>query len=211
MKLDNIMKDISLKIKKRIVEALVFSVVTYGCESWTLRKEERKIIEAFEIWTRRKLLRTVIEAATVKSPEDARNKRRRSLSKLKSKRLELPEERKTYNELARRGQENYQKVIQGIIHRLGVEKSDHTSLRSPLDPWNIRPNLVQDSRGSPECLRSRDKGLQTRMQRQFLKGDKKTGMCRLSGTDARLQEKTWYNDCTKFSPVAGRSCLKVRD
>ncbi|UYV79298.1 hypothetical protein LAZ67_17001986 [Cordylochernes scorpioides] len=50
MKLDKIMKDkdISLKTKKRNVEALVFPVVTYGCENWTLRKDERKRIEHWE-------------------------------------------------------------------------------------------------------------------------------------------------------------------
>ncbi|UYV61053.1 PMCA [Cordylochernes scorpioides] len=59
MRLDKIMKDrgISFKTKKRIVETLVFLVVTYGCESWALRKEERKRFEALEMWTWRKLLR----------------------------------------------------------------------------------------------------------------------------------------------------------
>ncbi|UYV74691.1 SLC24A4 [Cordylochernes scorpioides] len=48
----NTERDISFKTRKRIVEALVFLMVSCGCESWTLRKkEERKRIEAFEIWT----------------------------------------------------------------------------------------------------------------------------------------------------------------
>ncbi|UYV77550.1 UBN1 [Cordylochernes scorpioides] len=53
MELDKIMKDkgISLKTKKIIVEALVFPVVTYGCESWTFRKEERKRIILRVLWT----------------------------------------------------------------------------------------------------------------------------------------------------------------
>jgi len=58
-KLDKVMKDrdISRETKIRLVKALVFPTVTYGCESWTLRKEERKKIEAFEMWVRRKMLR----------------------------------------------------------------------------------------------------------------------------------------------------------
>ncbi|UYV82876.1 hypothetical protein LAZ67_22001187 [Cordylochernes scorpioides] len=59
MKWDKIMKDeaISFKMKKRIVETLIFPVVTYGCESWTLRKEEIERFDTFERWTWRKLLK----------------------------------------------------------------------------------------------------------------------------------------------------------
>jgi len=57
--LDSILKsrDISLPTKVHLVKAMVFSVVTYGCESWTLKKAERQTIDAFELWCWRRLLR----------------------------------------------------------------------------------------------------------------------------------------------------------
>ncbi|KAF7242691.1 N-terminal EF-hand calcium-binding protein 2 [Varanus komodoensis] len=57
--LDSILKskDITLPTKVRIVEAMVFPVAMYGCESWTIRKAERQRIEAFELWCWRRLLR----------------------------------------------------------------------------------------------------------------------------------------------------------
>ncbi|KAK9411934.1 Reverse transcriptase domain-containing protein [Crotalus adamanteus] len=50
-------RDITLPTKVRIVQAMVFPVAMYGCESWTIRKAERKRIEAFELWCWRRLLR----------------------------------------------------------------------------------------------------------------------------------------------------------
>ena len=57
--LDNIFKsrDITLLIKVRLVKAMVFPVVMYGCESWTVKKAECKRIDAFELWCWRRLLR----------------------------------------------------------------------------------------------------------------------------------------------------------
>ena len=54
--LDSILKnrDITLPTK---VKAMVFPVVIYGCESWTIKKTEHQIIDAFELWCRRRLLR----------------------------------------------------------------------------------------------------------------------------------------------------------
>ena len=43
--------------KVRLVKAMVFPVVMYGCESWTVKKAERPRIDAFEVWCRRRLLR----------------------------------------------------------------------------------------------------------------------------------------------------------
>ena len=43
--------------KVRLVKAMVFPVVMYGCESWTVKKVERQRIDAFELWCRRRLLR----------------------------------------------------------------------------------------------------------------------------------------------------------
>ena len=57
--LDSILKsrDITLSTKLCIVKAMVFPVVMYGCESWTVKKAERQRIDAFELWCWRKLLR----------------------------------------------------------------------------------------------------------------------------------------------------------
>ena len=50
-------RDITLPIKVRLVKAMVFPVVMYGCESWTVKKAERRRIDAFELWCWRRLLR----------------------------------------------------------------------------------------------------------------------------------------------------------
>ena len=57
--LDSIFKsrDITLSTKVLLVKAIVFPVVTYGCESWTIRKAECRRIDAFELWCWRRLLR----------------------------------------------------------------------------------------------------------------------------------------------------------
>ena len=57
--LDSIFKsrDITLLTKVCLVKAVDFPVVTYGCESWTVKKAERRRIDAFELWCWRKLLR----------------------------------------------------------------------------------------------------------------------------------------------------------
>ena len=57
--LDKIFKsrDITLPIKVRLVKAMVFPVVMYGCENWTMRKAERRRIDAFELWCWKRLLR----------------------------------------------------------------------------------------------------------------------------------------------------------
>ena len=58
-KLDSILKsrDISLPTKVRLVKATVFPVIMYGCESRTVKKAERRRIDAFELWCWRRLLR----------------------------------------------------------------------------------------------------------------------------------------------------------
>ena len=57
--LDSILKsrDITLPTKVRLVKAMVFPVVIYGCESWTIKKAEHQGIDAFELWCWRRLLR----------------------------------------------------------------------------------------------------------------------------------------------------------
>ena len=57
--LDGILKsrDITLPMKVCLVKAIVFPVVMYGCESWTVKEAERRRIDAFELWCWRRLLR----------------------------------------------------------------------------------------------------------------------------------------------------------
>ena len=58
-KLDSILKsrDITLPTKVHLVKAMVFPVVMYGCEIWTMKKAEHRRIDAFELWCWRRLLR----------------------------------------------------------------------------------------------------------------------------------------------------------
>ena len=57
--LDSILKsrDITLSTKVHLVKAMVFPIVMYGCESWTIKKAERQRIDTFELWCWRRLLR----------------------------------------------------------------------------------------------------------------------------------------------------------
>ena len=50
-------RDITLPIKVHLVKAMVFPVVMYGCDSWTIKKAEHQTIDAFELWCWRRLLR----------------------------------------------------------------------------------------------------------------------------------------------------------
>ena len=67
---DSILKsrDITLPTKVRLVKAMVFPVVIYGCESWTVKKAERQRIDAFELWCWRRLLRVPWTARRSNSP-----------------------------------------------------------------------------------------------------------------------------------------------
>ena len=70
--LDRIFKsrDITLPTKVHLVKAMVFPVVMYGCESWTVKKSERQRIDAFELWCWRRLLRVPWEIQPVHSKGD---------------------------------------------------------------------------------------------------------------------------------------------
>ena len=61
MNLDNILKsrDITLPTKVILVKVMVFPVVTYGCESWSIKKAECQRIDTFELWCWRRLLRVL--------------------------------------------------------------------------------------------------------------------------------------------------------
>ena len=66
--LDSIFKsrDITLSTKVRLVKAMVFPVVMYGCENWTVKKGECQRIDAFELWCWRRLLRVPLTARRLK-------------------------------------------------------------------------------------------------------------------------------------------------
>ena len=59
--LDNVLKsrDITLPTRVHVVKAMVFQVVMYSCESWTIKKAEHQRIDAFELWCWRRLLRVL--------------------------------------------------------------------------------------------------------------------------------------------------------
>ena len=68
--LDSIVKsrDITLPTKVHLVKAMVFPVVTYGCESWTVKKAEHQRTDAFELWCWKRLLRV---PGTARSPNQS--------------------------------------------------------------------------------------------------------------------------------------------
>ena len=70
--LDSIFKsrDITLPTKVRLAKAMVFPVVMYGCESWTVKKAECRKIDAFELWCWRRLLRVPWTGRTESLPLD---------------------------------------------------------------------------------------------------------------------------------------------
>ena len=65
--LDSILKsrDITLSGKVRLVKAMVFPVVMYGCESWTIKKAERQRIDAFELWCWRRTLESPLDCKEI--------------------------------------------------------------------------------------------------------------------------------------------------
>ena len=65
--LESILKsrDITLPTKIRLVKAMVFPVVMYGCESWTVKKAERQRIDAFELWCWRRLFESPLDCKEI--------------------------------------------------------------------------------------------------------------------------------------------------
>ena len=67
--LDSIFKsrDITLPAKVRLVKTIVFPVIMYGCESWTVKKTERQRIDAFELWCWRRLFESPLDCKEIQS------------------------------------------------------------------------------------------------------------------------------------------------
>ena len=74
--LDSILKsrDITLSTKVRLVKAMVFPVVMYGCESWTIKKAECQRIDAFELWYLRKTLQSPLDCKEIQPIHPKGNK-----------------------------------------------------------------------------------------------------------------------------------------
>ena len=66
--LDSIFKsrDITLLTKVRLVKAMIFPVVMYGCESWTIKKAEHQRIDAFDLWVLEKTLESPLDCKEIK-------------------------------------------------------------------------------------------------------------------------------------------------
>ena len=66
--IDSILKsrDITLPTKVHLVKVMVFPVVMYGCESWTIKKAECQIINAFEMWSWRRLFESPLDCKEIK-------------------------------------------------------------------------------------------------------------------------------------------------
>ena len=66
--LDSVLKsrDITLPTKVHIVKAMIYPVVTYGCESWTIKKAEHQRIDAFELWCWRRHLESPLDSKEIK-------------------------------------------------------------------------------------------------------------------------------------------------
>ena len=73
--LDSILKtrDITLPTKVHLVKAMVFSVVMYGYESWTVKKAERQRIDAFELWCWRRLFESPLDCKEIQPVHPKRN------------------------------------------------------------------------------------------------------------------------------------------
>ena len=74
-KLDSILesRDITLLAKVHVIKAMVFSVIMYGCESWTIKKSEHQRIDAFELWCWRRLLKSLLDCKEIKHVNLKRN------------------------------------------------------------------------------------------------------------------------------------------
>ena len=59
-------RDITLPTKVHLVKAMVFQIVTYGCESWTMKKPEHRKIDAFELWCWRRTLENPLDSKEIR-------------------------------------------------------------------------------------------------------------------------------------------------
>ena len=76
--LDSILKgrDITLPTKVHLVKAMIFPVVMYGCESWTIKKAECQRIDAFELWCWRRLFESPLDCKEIQQVHPKRNQSR---------------------------------------------------------------------------------------------------------------------------------------
>ena len=150
--LDSILKsrDITLPTKVHLVKAMVFPVVMYGCESWTIKKAERWRIDAFQLWCWRRLLRRLLRV-----PWTARRSNQSILKEI-SPGLMLKLKFQYFGHLMRRADSFEKPLILGKIEgrrrkgwqRMrwldGITDSTDTGLgRLSSWWWTVRPGVLQ--------------------------------------------------------------------
>ena len=135
--LDSILKsrDFTLPTKVHLVKALVFPVVMYGCESWTVKKAEHRRIDAFELWCWRRLLRVPWTA------------RRSNQSTLKEINPECSLEGLMLGKLdgQRRSGHQRMKWLDGITHSIEMNLSKLQEIVKDREAWHTAVHRVAKS------------------------------------------------------------------
>ena len=110
--LDSIFKsrDITLPTKVRLVKAMVFPVVMYGCKSWTVKKAEHRRIDAFELWCWRRLLRVPWTTGRLNHPKGALDFLKEISPKYSLKGLKLKLKLQYFGHLMRRA-DSFEKTL----------------------------------------------------------------------------------------------------
>jgi hypothetical protein len=125
-------KNISIPIKVRLLHALVWPVATYGCEAWTLKKDEERRIEAFEMKCLRKILGiTYIEKRTNKDVLNKAGMERLLLTKVKERKL------KYFGHISRQGNTIEKSIMLGITEGQRSRGRPRTTWMNNITEWTV--------------------------------------------------------------------------